>query len=254
MENSVCIGNEFETLCRQWLFVNKYQYKQSTFALYTNNIEKYILPFFNNVSLSKLGEKDVNNFKVYLLTNGKLNSSGGLSVSTTNNILSVLYEILLLGNKENKISDSFKSLTIPHQHKGLVKIFSKKSWRILQAYLVKEETPICFGILLSMYTGIRIGELCSLQWGDISQSGILNISKTLLRIRNPNYTINTNLPKTMIIIDLPKTPSSVRSIPIPERILDISKKFSNDPSKYILTDTPKYMEPRRLQYKFKRVR
>ena len=107
-----------------------------------------------------------------------------------------------------------------------------------------------FGVMLSLYTGIRVGELCALQWEDISLSNsILKVRKTMQRIQDTNAGATT---KTKIIITEPKSQCSIRDIPLPEFIVDIAKQFADAPKAFILSGKKKkYIEPRTMQNRFK---
>ena len=81
---------------------------------------------------------------------------------------------------------------------------------------------ISFGIYFCLYTGLRIGELCALQWKNIDlENKKIYIKKTLVRIKNPDM---TSKKKTIIIIDEPKSLTSIREIPIPDFIIPMLKK------------------------------
>ena len=107
-----------------------------------------------------------------------------------------------------------------------------------------------FGVILSLYTGIRVGELCALQWEDISLSNsILKVRKTMQRIQDTNVGATT---KTKIIITEPKSQCSIRDIPLPAFIVDIAKQFADVPKAFILSgEKKKYIEPRTMQNRFK---
>ena len=107
-----------------------------------------------------------------------------------------------------------------------------------------------FGVLLSLYTGIRIGELCALKWEDMCLSdSVLKIRKTMQRIQE---TDGSAIHKTKVIITAPKSKCSVRSIPLPSFISDIAKQFVASPQAFILTGNSKqFVEPRTMQNHFK---
>ena len=107
------------------------------------------------------------------------------------------------------------------------------------------------GVLLAFYAGVRLGELCALQWSDIDFStGILHISKTLQRIKD---TDPTSARKTKMVIDVPKSNSSIREIPLPAFLLCLLKQWSKgQPStSYVLSGKAKYIDPRVYQDNFK---
>ena len=96
---------------------------------------------------------------------------------------------------------------------------------------------------LSLFTGLRIGELCALKWADIDLMNRTNsVSKTIQRIKSHNC--------TQLVITEPKSISSVREIPIPDCILPLLKKFCSNADFYILSGTAKAVEPRTMQYRF----
>jgi len=107
------------------------------------------------------------------------------------------------------------------------------------------------GIIIALYTGIRLGELCALQWQDIDfKEGILSITKTLQRIKDTDSSANS---KTKMVIDKPKSQKSVREIPLPTSLVCLLKKHEkNQPStNYVLSGKAKYVDPRVYQEKFK---
>lgn len=105
------------------------------------------------------------------------------------------------------------------------------------------------GVLLSLYTGIRVGELCALQWEDFDLAhSKLKIRKTMQRIQDLG---NGSVSKTKIVITEPKSQCSIREIPLPLFIVDVAKKFASNPKAYILTGTDRYIEPRTMQNRFK---
>ena len=97
------------------------------------------------------------------------------------------------------------------------------------------------GILLTLYSGIRIGELCALQWKDIDfKNNILYINKTLQRI----YINDTKIHSSKIIITEPKTHNAEREIPLNREFANEFKKYKTEPNHYILSCSDKWIEPR----------
>ncbi len=96
-------------------------------------------------------------------------------------------------------------------------------------------------MLLTLYTGIRIGELCALTWDDVTNDYI-SINKTMYRTKG-------NTDKTEIKISSPKTTSSNRKIPLPQCLIPYINQYRN--KGYVLsTDKQQFCEPRLMQLKF----
>ena len=106
------------------------------------------------------------------------------------------------------------------------------------------------GVFICLYTGIRIGELCALQWKNISfNEKTIVIENTMQRLQNddPN-----SIFKTRIIITEPKSKASLRTIPLPDFVLKVIKPFVAAPNAYVLSGKCKsIIEPRTMQNRFK---
>ena len=121
----------------------------------------------------------------------------------------------------------------------------------MENYLFQHPDPLELGILTALYGGLRIGELCALQWKDIHfESGIIQISKTILRIQKED---RNDKKKTQVLIGHPKTDSSKRLIPMPAFILEFLGNFRQGSEIYLITGTKFYMEPRMCLEKYKKI-
>ncbi len=120
----------------------------------------------------------------------------GLAEKTIKDILIILQQILKYGNINIKIP-------MPKVSKNEIQILKKDEQSKLEKDLIKNLSERTFGIYFCLYTGIRIGELCALQWKNID---LINkkviIKKTLIRIKNLDDKAKK---KTIIIIDEPKS-------------------------------------------------
>lgn len=129
----------------------------------------------------------------------------------------------------------------PQTENRKIQIFSQEAQNKLTQAILDNLSYKTFGILLCANSGLRIGELCALKWSDIDiQNKIIHITKTLQRI----YMQDT-LPRTQIIITTPKTATSVRDIPLSEKMCKVISKLCNlNKNGYVLSNTEQYMEPR----------
>lgn len=128
-------------------------------------------------------------------------------------------------------------------------LLGKAEQTMLNNYLTSNPNASNVGILLSATTGIRIGDLCALKWGNIDlEKRTLTIKNTVQRIKSIDGSTATKL-----IITLPKSNSSVRKIPLPDFIIPILRNLKGNNDYYILSGTRAIIEPRTMQYRFKHI-
>lgn len=117
--------------------------------------------------------------------------------------------------------------------------------------LQKQRSLKSLGIALALATGMRIGEVCALQWGYIDLSGgLIHVKQTLQRI----YTKEHGTGKSKVIVTAPKSFNSNRYIPLPDNYIPILKKYQAGSSAYLLTGSKdKFIEPRTLREYYNRL-
>ena len=119
----------------------------------------------------------------------------------------------------------------------------------LENVLLENREPFHIGILLTLYAGLRIGELCALQWKDIRlEEGTVHIERILLRIQDRS---RQHSHRTRILIDRPKTESSIRTIPLPSALIDVLRSCRQDEDCYLLSGTRQFIEPRLCLSRYK---
>ena len=234
-----------------WLMEKKDYIKESTYANYSNNIFNHIIPRLGNYTLSKINHKIIQDFLLDLSKNGRVDNSGGLSEKTIKDITIIVKGSLKKGINEGKIKHMELSFNYPKDtRESSIYILSKHEQHKITEYVLKNCTFKNIGLLISLYSGIRIGELCALQWKDIDfKHNKLTISKTIQRI----YIKDKKNCISKVIISTPKTKNANREIPINKDFLDILKKLKNDDNNYILSNTNKYVEPRTYRKYFDKV-
>ena len=236
-------------LANEWLSNVKYSIKESSYTRYHRNIYQYILPYFENSNLRSIDIQSINAFKKDL-SNGCKVTTKPLSAKTISDILSVLKLFLMFCEKENYICPDFSRTVAIKQEKNGYKVLNANAREIIEQLLWNGHSELELGILLALYTGLRIGELCALKWKDINlDEGTISVTKTLERIADLNPNTNT---KTKIIIDSAKTSSSQRLIPIPHAMLDHLKKLQRTDNNYVLTSSITPTEPHCFYGKYKK--
>lgn len=241
----------FEQLVKEWLEFRKDSVKESTFANYTNLVEKHLLPVLGTVYLSSMTTELLDEFLRTKLNSGRLDGMGGLSPKTVADLRSVLLMSIEYARRRNYFCPVNNKVFYPKTIRSEARALTRSEQAKLEQFCFVSDGFIELGILVALYGGLRIGEICALQWGDINfAEGTVSVSKTIIRIRN---LIPDSSKKTRIVIGHPKTTSSIRLVPLPSFILNHIKKHCGECEEYLLTGTRAFMEPRICLDKYKKI-
>ena len=239
----------FEDVSKQWLEELIPIRKKSTIVKYMGQLKNYIIPAFGNSKLNEINNENIISFSKRLLS--KEHRGRKLAPKTVSDILSRMKSIhrfaLLHGYEVNYVPNVVK---IPLKQKQ-IKILTIGEENKLLCYLKNYFDRTALGILLSLFTGLRIGELCALKWSDFSfVDKEIHVQRTMQRLRNLDKCTTR---KTVIEIDEPKSLSSIRKIPIPEELMSYLK-MSYVEGAYVLSGSRnKFIEPRTMENRFNSV-
>ncbi len=237
----------FSRISDDWFETVQSGLKLSSIARYRNILDNYILPEFGFKRIIDISRDDVLTFSSNLLMAGGKKGKG-LAPKTVSGILSVMKNVMDYARNVKCVPViSFDGISVKQSQKQL-RVFSKDEQKIVSNYLMRDVTPIKLGVLLVLYTGMRIGEICALTWGDISfAEKSLHVGKTMQRIQLPKGSRQ----RTKIIIDTPKSDCSVRDIPIPNAVFQMIIKSRRPDECFFLTGLEQvFMEPRTLENHF----
>lgn len=224
--------------------------KESTVIKYQNILKSYILPILGEKRLNDITYDCLENYCNYLLLNGGCNHQG-LSSKTVSDTISLLKNALRFASNRGIESPCNMLAISVKQTQRQMRVLSHYEQQELCRYLHSNLTARNLGILLCLFTGLRIGEICALKWEDVSlEEGFINVHQTMQRLQT-----NDNCgKKTRIVISSPKSGNSFRIIPLPDDLIKIMSEFPRSSKGFILTGSEmKYLEPRTLQYHFKAI-
>ena len=239
----------FRELSQLWLTDIRICVKESTYTRYHRYIYKYILPRIGDFPIQAVDSFCINRFTEQLLTVGGLRG-GGLSPKTTTDVLCVLKSVLKFGRLNGYACPDTAGVRIPQRRQQNTTVLSRESRAILESLVLAGSDYTSLGILLSLFTGLRIGELCGLKWGDIDlQKKILCVRRTVERIAD----LDPDAPKlTKLIISEPKTANSFRTIPLPKFLVKILQPAALSPESYVLTGEATPVEPLTFYKRYRR--
>ena len=240
----------FSEVASGWLSAMSIRVKPSSYAAYKGALERHILPSLGNYGITSLTANDIGDFTKEKLANGRLDNKGGLSAKTVRDMLSIIKSIMDHALDTGKIDHRIR-LQYPKLDCQARRVFNRKEQIRLESNLKKDTDIHKLGVLVCLYTGIRIGELCALRWQDISfEQGMITVERTLQRVQD--FTGSGS--KTRIEVGAPKSPSSVRNIPIPKFLSEIIRKHATNRHEFFLaTDKSEFTEPRTMQNHFARI-
>ena len=148
-----------------WLTDVRIRVKESTYTRYYRNVHRYILPHIGEVPLCKLDSLRINDFASFLLAEGGIRGSA-LAPKTVSDILSTLNSVLQYGQLCGYACAPAHGIRIPHSPCQTVTL-PPNSREILEKLLLRRSDTTSVGIMLSLFTGLRIGELCGLRWENV---------------------------------------------------------------------------------------
>lgn len=236
LRTSVLEKYKFSEVAQDWLTQVKNKRKHSTYIKYRLVYQKHIEKSFKNVFLS-----EVTDFFV------KETLSDALSDSVLKSVYCVLNQILKYASAQYSLTITFLKKPVSENYSKPVKVLSKGEQKQLIAALYQKMDLFKLAVLFVLFTGLRLGELCVLKWTDIDfENKILTVNRTVQRLYAEGYKT-----KTILMETTPKSEHSRREIPLSAVLLELLLKYRNGKEYVFGGDKP--MEPRTMQYHFKKI-
>lgn len=238
-------------LAGEWLDFKSPSVKESTYVRYRNLYERHIDYEFGDEKLKNL---DIESVEKYIIDKQDSAKAKGLAPKTIQDIIAVFRMIMAFAADKAYIPPINIKKAKQHVHlcadTNKATILLNNERIIFEQYVLNNHDVRSFGIYLTLYTGLRIGELCALRWEDIDfKNGILYVNHTIQRLHDYSYTSDK---KTKIIIGTPKTESSARMIPLAKFLVNKLISYESLPNHYVLTDSLFPEEPRSYLYFYRK--
>ena len=225
----------------EWLSAKQIQTKASTYANYEFKVEKHLMPAFGHLKIEKLTPGKVYDFIIE--KQGK-----GLSNKYISDLIVVLKNMTRYAAKIHHCVNAIADVELPKKEKHDVDLYNKSEQNLLKSALLDNMDITKMTIMLDLFTGLRIGELCGLKWSDIDlKAKTIRVERTVQRVRSRRKS-----KKTELVVSTPKSRSSVRTIPLPNFLIGMLKAFQpSNQDVFIISNNSKLPDPRTMQYRFK---
>lgn len=225
----------------KWLEDEELRVKISTVSTYRAYAQRMIRPCFGDMPAVQVSNETVKKYIADLESEDSCYAK-----KTAHMAANILKQVLAYGKPYGVEADP--ELCVLHKRPGgqqVTNTLTNAEQAKLLAALGDCEKPADIGILLSLKTGLRVGEVCGLQWGDIDfEAGFLTVHRTVMRITKPDHS-------TEVYIGEPKSESSRRRIPLSRELLRLLKARRQEDEVFVARGAAKPQEPSTLQQHFK---
>lgn len=207
--------------------------KQKTYLRYHEIVEQHVSTQLGNYELNSLTPLVLQHYTMRLLKNGNLKTGRGLAASTVNGIVTVIQNSLRSAYSVGQLPEYFADkIKRPRFKQKQIISFTVAEQRKIEREILLRQKPRMFGVVLCLYTGLRIGELLALEWTDIDfDKCTVSVTKSVHDGRDANG-MNAR------VTDEPKTETSKRIIPFPKQLLPYLKDLkSASSSEFVVSST-----------------
>ncbi len=220
--------------------------KSKTYERYYEIAHNHLIPSLGAYDVDELTPIIVQRYITQLMQNGNLKTGRGLSANSVNVIIAVIqnslesaYTLGIAGQYE------MSKLKRPKVEEKRVECFSPTEQKKIENAVFGDKRDKMIGVVICLYTGLRLGELLALEWTDIDfAKSELSVSKTCHDRKNESgrYCRYTNPPKTL---------TSVRVIPLPKQLVPYLKAVKKrSKSLYVIAEGEDYVSNRSYQKSF----
>ena len=235
---------KFSDIIGIWFESKRGLVKESTLSAYYVALRTHIRPYWDSKETNTINRNELQLFVNNLILKG-------LSVKSAKDMDIIMRQIIMWANDELdakigillKVKYPKKSM----QEKKGNRVYSKEDCAMFIQHFEKTKDLVALGIVVALYSGMRIGEISGLQFGDIDiENNTIQVKRTVERI------VDVQSGKTKVIIGLPKTITSQRFIPLHNSIANYIKPLLDyyPDNYYLLSGNDKPIEPRTFRNKY----
>ena len=225
-------------LAQEWLAKVKETRKPSTYVKYRMIVQQHIESAFIHMELCQITDGLV-----------RKQISDTLSDSVQKSIYCVLNQILKYASRQYGLTLPMLMRTGSSGPRKIARPFSGNEQKKLFAVLTSRQDLFKIAMLLCLYTGMRLGEVCALRWEDVDLAGrIITVSRTVQRLYMEGFQT-----KTVLWESEPKSEHSRREIPLSDAVLELLVRLRGPDEGTYIFGGEKPVEPRTMQNHFKKI-
>ncbi|WP_413381197.1 tyrosine-type recombinase/integrase [Alkalihalobacillus sp. 1P02AB] len=245
-------NSKFDSFINDWLTAKKIKLKPSTIKNYEEQLLYNILPYLGDIKITEINEDIIQNYIM------KLHKERNLSPATIRTAYGIVAEVLKKALKKRLIKEDFLSdISLPREIKKDRAWSEEDIITFLDApKRILNLTRHYIGFVISIQTGMRMGEVLGLRWKDIDfNNNLIYVKQTLAK----------NLDGSYSLVNGGKSDSAIRVIYISESLTDLlhqHKRFldneidiiGNDYHKYnliVCTQTGNWVHPNNFRRAFR---
>lgn len=234
----------FRAVAEEWMETVKRRQKASTHMKYSAVYHMYLEEPLGGIALGNITGFVVKEKIFDPLSN---NRQSDISDSLQKSIYCVLNQIL-------KYASTQYSISFPHIHKPVsgtckntIKVFTKSEQIKLFSAVYHQMNLFKMAVLLCLFTGLRLGELCTLKWSDIDfENKTLSVKRTVQRLY-----VEGCRTKTALVETEPKSEHARREIPLQDTVIKLLANFENN--KNYIFGGGKPLDTRTMQNHYKKI-
>lgn len=238
----------YQTWLEEWL--NDYvrpSRKQRTFETYRMIVKVHLVPRFGEKTLEELTPSVLQRYVSELLRCGNHITGVGLSAATVNLVITILQSSLKCAH-EAGVAEGYTAGVIyrPKPEQTAAKCFSRGEQATLERVVMQMREEKFRGILLCLYTGLRLGELLALEWGDI------DFDRAFMAVTRSCHDGKDETGRFTRLTDSPKSRASRRIVPLSDVMVAMLRNMSK-PCRYVISHGEKPISVRSYQRSFARL-
>lgn len=212
-------------LINEWLYINhKYDIKERTLLRYESIISHHLNDVLFDRDIDEITPRDLQLFINKIREEKSPRTNKQLSPSSINTLISMIKQCYgyAIDYEITNNNPTARIKRIKENKNNKIKSFTKEEQIKLEKHIDSSNNNEYVGIIIALYTGVRLGELLALTWKDINlKTGIMTINKTIYKTKNDNG-------EWYYMTDTPKSKNSNREIPLPPFIKEMIRQYKKE--------------------------